>query len=314
MTVSLRAVSSRTLSRVVVIALSLVTLMIAGCSGVDPEVLAVESRPVVESRATAASELMRGTDLRSRVREDTAGRLRESLGAFENARALGSPDAAERKEILTKAAEVCFDLATVLSDADPKGPELLPLFEKSKNYAFECLLLVPEFRALMETTKNRVDKDAVALVPKPYASVLLLMASAWGRSAQLRGTFAEMADHPKLVVLARRALELDETVQFAGPHRFFGAYYAALPGIAGGDMKKSRTHFDRAIELAPQFLDNHVMLASDWALEEGDRDLARREIEFVLSQTIADSDPLWLDQTRAQAEARKLFLRLDAGK
>ncbi len=299
------------MSRVPVVIVGVLLLSSFGsCSGVDPEVLAIESRPATESVVSATTELARANDLRRRVKEDPLNRLREALAAAERARAIGGSTDAERKDILTRCAELAFELGSLIGDTDPKAADLLATYEKSKNYAFECLLLVPEFKAAMEQKKNKVDQESAQLVPKEYASVLLLMASAWGRSVELRGTFAQMADHGKLVLLAERALALDETVQYAGPHRFFGAYYAQLPGIAGGDMKRSRKHFDRAIEISPDFLENHVMLAEDWALEEGDLALARREIDFVLARTIADDDPLWFDQTQAQSDARRVAEKL----
>ena len=60
-------------------------------------------------------------------------------------------------------------------------------------------------------------------------------------------------------------MALDENYFFAGPHRYFGAMYGLAPGFAGGDMDKSREHFEKAIALAPNYLGSRVLYLEVWA-------------------------------------------------
>jgi len=75
---------------------------------------------------------------------------------------------------------------------------------------------------------------------------------------------------------------LDPAYDHAGADRFFGAARAESPAIAGGSLEKSRVHFARALELAPDYLENHLSRGMYYARRAGDAALYAQCLRRVL--------------------------------
>lgn len=75
-------------------------------------------------------------------------------------------------------------------------------------------------------------------------------------------------------------LTLDEKIDYAGPHRFLGLLYRDAPGwpVSVGDKAKARQHLLRAVELFPNFPENHLNLIETY-LQWNETDAARRATE-----------------------------------
>ena len=89
-----------------------------------------------------------------------------------------------------------------------------------------------------------------------------------GQMARVKGLGAL-----KLIGEMERALlrtcGIDETLDFAGPHRALGMLYLGAPGwpISLGSRKKGRVHLERAVELAPGYPGNRLFWLNgllDW--------------------------------------------------
>lgn len=60
----------------------------------------------------------------------------------------------------------------------------------------------------------------------------------------------------------KAARALDARFDFAGPDRNLGLLYLQAPTIGSiGDRRKAREHLERAVELAPEYPENHLNLA-----------------------------------------------------
>jgi len=64
----------------------------------------------------------------------------------------------------------------------------------------------------------------------------------------------------------KTALALDEKMDYAGPDRFVGLLYRDAPGwpVSLGDTGKARQHLVRAVELYPNFPENHLNLIESY--------------------------------------------------
>jgi tetratricopeptide (TPR) repeat protein len=62
------------------------------------------------------------------------------------------------------------------------------------------------------------------------------------------------------------ALTLDEKIDYAGPDRYVGLLYRDAPGwpVSVGDNGKARKHLRRAVELSPNFPENHLNLIESY--------------------------------------------------
>ncbi len=65
----------------------------------------------------------------------------------------------------------------------------------------------------------------------------------------------------------KTARDLDEKMDYAGPDRYVGLLYRDAPGwpISLGDNAKARQHLARAVELSPNFPENHLNLIESYS-------------------------------------------------
>jgi tetratricopeptide (TPR) repeat protein len=80
----------------------------------------------------------------------------------------------------------------------------------------------------------------------------------------------------------KKARQLDEHFDYAGPDRFLGQLYFQAPGwpASVGSRSKARKHLERAVELAPEYPENRLNLA-EASLKWRDKKLAQRELEAL---------------------------------
>lgn len=76
----------------------------------------------------------------------------------------------------------------------------------------------------------------------------------------------------------QQALELDEKCVYGGPHRFMAKFH-----LATDDTEEAYVHALRAVEIAPDFLHNQLVLAEAlWKL--GQKAQAIEKLEYILSK------------------------------
>ncbi|MFW6006193.1 MAG: TRAP transporter TatT component family protein, partial [Candidatus Bipolaricaulota bacterium] len=135
-----------------------------------------------------------------------------------------------------------------------------------------------------------------------------------GRLGETKGILDSLGDLPALVALNRRAVSLDETYLGGGAHRALGSIGGELLGrrpvtimqINKYDLSwgKAKKHFERAIELAPNCLENYFSYAKYYALKRGKKGTARDLLDEVLESPVGEEYPLI--NKIAKEKARKL--------
>lgn len=86
-----------------------------------------------------------------------------------------------------------------------------------------------------------------------------------------------------------KTLELEPTLDYAGPDRSLGMLYLEAPPwpASVGSKKKARSHLEAAVELSPQYPENHLCLAEAFAKWSDSKNL-EHEIK-VLGQLLPQS-------------------------
>ena len=214
---------------------------------------------------------------------------------------LESLAAEQQAEVLNRLAQLYYE-KSVLSEGDTE--EDRRLLEKGKEYGLRSLRLNPDFAEW----EGRDFAKAVGFVTDVGA--LLWTADNWGGIFQF-DPLAGLTGVGKLIVMHRHCLELDETFWGASCHNALGAILVTTPGFLGGNLEEGRQHLERAIELAPDYLTNHVVYAEYWGFtydalgnKNGvrDRELIEREAQFVLDAPIGDKWPFWNRIAKRDAE------------
>lgn len=111
-----------------------------------------------------------------------------------------------------------------------------------------------------------------------------------------------LADLPRAAAMMDRTLALDPGFFHGGPELFFGVYYGSRSPLLGGDPKKARAHFERAVAASGgKFLMAKFLYARHYAVQSQDKKL------FVKLLTEVENAPPGIlpDQALANALARK---------
>jgi hypothetical protein len=216
----------------------------------------------------------------------------------------------DNEQLLIAAAQAYSSFASVFA-ADQDEEYLKLIAEKARAYALRALAQ----RGFQDPIQSSFDdfEAAVQGSNKKDVPYLFWAATCWASWIMMHlDSMEAMAELPRVELMMRRALELDEGFYYGGPHIFMGMWLAVRPAIAGGDLQKAQEHFLRALDLGEgKFLMAYVYYADNYARRALDKELFVSTLEKVL-ETPADCTPeLTLLNTVAQQKAQELLTRVD---
>jgi len=182
---------------------------------------------------------------------------------------------------------------------------------KSRDYGINLLDLLPGFESL--DGMSIVDfKQTLSRLNKGHVPSLFWSAYGWATWVRYQsGAPAAMADLPIIEQIMLRVVELDESYYYGGAHIFLGTYYGSRPQMFGGDLEKSRKHFDQALAISERhFLLTQVAYAETYARMTFDRELYSALLTDVLNHPYKD-DELASSNQLAKMMAGKLLDQID---
>jgi hypothetical protein len=170
-----------------------------------------------------------------------------------------------------------------LDDVDRRVAQAADFYGRAKSYGLRLIelshknfseVLELDLDALAAEMANFDEKDVPGLFWTAYA---------WGSLINLKQDEPEhLINLPKVDLMMRRVLELDESFFFGGPHFFYGVYYGGRPETLGGDPEKAKVHFKRAIQITDgKYLMSRFLLAKYYAVAVQDRALFERTLTEI---------------------------------
>ena len=170
-------------------------------------------------------------------------------------------------------------------------------------------VLSPEFARRM-AAGERVDQ-AVSVLEANAVPALYWRAAALGKWAQREGFATVLSFKDEIRAVMTRCMELDRYYFYAGPDRYFGAFFAIAPAYAGGDLERSRAHFEESIRRHPDYFSSRVLYAENYAVKTQNRALFEEQLRMVI-----DGDPEAMPDVAPenrieQRKARELLERID---
>ena len=216
----------------------------------------------------------------------------------------------DNERLLISAAQAYASFASAFIQDEDKDYARV-LYARAKDYALRALaqigikdpLSIP-FEAFEKALNTLGKKDV------PY---IFWAASCWGNWISLsQGSIEALAELPRVELLMRKVLELDEGFYYGGAHIFMGILNGSKPKVAGGNLELARQHFLKAIELGRgEFLMTYTYYANYYAKKIFDKDLYVSTLKTVL-KTPADIMPnLTLLNTVAQTKAKAMLIEAD---
>jgi tetratricopeptide (TPR) repeat protein len=217
---------------------------------------------------------------------------------------------ANRKLLLT--ATQAFSSYAFTLDEMGESERAAALSVKAKDYGLALLSLAADLHGKIPGQLDDFNRILVSL-HKDNVPALFWAGYGWVTWIKLQdGAPAALADLPKVKQIMLRVLELDETYYYGAAHIFLGYYYGSRPEILGGDMEKSRRHFERALQInARNYLMAQVTYAESYARQTFNRELFKDLLTEVLNHPQAtDSDRSTSNQL-ARNRARQLLAQID---
>lgn len=239
-------------------------------------------------------------------------RLRAALVSWEKA-ALARPEKAATWVKLARGYHLLAD-GFLFPQAETKYThmeELIAAHERGVTSAERALWLVsPALKAKVLAGTSLAQALAVldgTAVPALYWYAVNLVKWSHGRGHTITGR------HRATVRAAMsRILELDATYWFGGADRYFGALYADLSSLRGGDVERSRLHFEKALAIAPGYFGTRVLMAElYWGKRVRNRQRYRETLKAVTELAVDVLPGIEPEQRIERKRAASLLKKCD---
>lgn len=209
-------------------------------------------------------------------------------------------------EILIRLSRANYFLADgYLTDAS----ERLLRYDQGAYFGEKAMALNPDFKAKLAAGVPLI--DALDVLGMQDLQAVYWTASNLGKWAKLKGTPTILANKDLIQKMLEKVNSLDETFYYAATSRYWGAFYAAAPAFAGGDLKKSREYFDKAIRIAPEFFAIKVLMAEMYCPKVKDRKLYRQLLTAVVEGDALLLPDVVAEQKVEQRKAQELLTKED---
>jgi tetratricopeptide (TPR) repeat protein len=292
-----------------------------GCAAKRPSSLETTEEEILAGKEEGDLEtIVEAGDRRWAGRSD-AEDLSRAIELYERATEVDASDLPESKrrrllaDLYVRLARAYFFKANAHVDRsdrpeDEREAEAMELFEKSLSAAERGIVLADSDLAEAvsggASLAERVDSADPDAIPALYWYATVL--GKWGMTKGYSTILEYQSDIQKTMQFVCR--ERPEYYH-GGCHRYFGAYWTRVP--FGKSAEKSRRHLQQAIEIAPYFLGNKVLMAEYYAVLADKRQLYERLLREVIEAPTEPADhPEVAPENRFhQQRARELLKRAD---
>ena len=271
--------------------------------------------------------LLSACSLKSVALRGTAELIRNGIGAFYEESDVQLAEESMASQI---------KLLEVLLKNDPSNPDLLLLcsqgfgayaflfveekdpgrargfYERGRDFGLAYLKKRTGTNFLTEPDLSVLGKKLQTLEVKDVP-ILFWTVYCWGGASNLsRDDPDAVASLPKIEKMMVRVDEISPGYFYGGADIFLGSYYGSRPKIFGGNLEKSKFHFDRGLKFTGgKFLMGWVLYAQYYAVPAQDREIFKELLSKVLS---SDSNPLpeqRLSNAVAKIKAQKLMEKIN---
>ena len=169
--------------------------------------------------------------------------------------------------------------------------------------------LSPEFAQAMSSGEPVT--AALAGLGAEATPALYWRATNLGKWARLDGFATLLAYKDEIRAIMTRCMELDRYYFFAGPDRYFGAFFSIAPSYAGGNLELSQQHFDESLRQQPGYFGTHVLYAQELAVKLQNREMFLEHLNLVINGDPAGLEGAEPENRVEQRKAQALIAQVD---
>lgn len=204
----------------------------------------------------------------------------------------------------------CNYAFSFVEDADPDRASNLYL--RGRGFAERLLVAdgVPEH--LIGQNPEQF-KNTLSTLDEDHLPGLYWMGQCWAGWLMLNlDDLQALVGISKVEAILQRALALDESYHYSGPHLLLGAFYGGRSKLLGGNPDKARNHFEKSLELTQQkFLMTKVLYAKTYAVQMQDLALFKKMLKEVMGAPVDILPEQQLANAVAKQKAQKLLESAD---
>jgi tetratricopeptide (TPR) repeat protein len=258
------------------------------------------------AQSQSVDEIIKKADAAYAENYASEARLREAIALYEQALTIDAKHRHALNQLSQAYHELAFGYLFIFSvDRAKTNDAQKAAYVKSMEYGLRSLRLNQTFAT------HEKEKFDVAVQSSNDVAALSWTANSWGRIVQaeaLSNPIGSLEGANKIKLMYERTIVLDEKYFAGQPRRGYGALLANLLPIQGGDLNKAKENIERALQMAPDFLETHIVYAREYALKANDKKLAEKELQFVLDAPEGERFRLW--NRIAKKEAQELLDQL----
>jgi tetratricopeptide (TPR) repeat protein len=241
----------------------------------------------------------RADALRLWQKRDDQASLEQALAKFETLHKANPTDI----ETLLYLTRGYFTLAELhFTDKDKK----MDTFEKARKFGVMGLETNPEYKKL---AKNDVE-EAISKLTQREAPITFWTATSLGKWAKLNGVMSSLGKKGEILAMVKQVDKTMPDYFHGGVPRYWGGFYAIAPGIAGGDMDKSKDNFKKAMKVAPEYLGTKTLYAEAYLVKKDDKKGFKQTLEEVIAAPVGPEE-IAPENKLEKKKAQRLLKEMD---
>lgn len=198
-----------------------------------------------------------------------------------------------------------------LSFDEAKKPEMMSTYEEGTRAAERALVVNSSDFGERMRAGTRIE-EAIDVLDASAVPALYWRASNLGKWASADGFATLLSYKDEIRAVMGRCLELDREFFYYGPDRYFGVFYGRAPSFAGGDVARSREHFETSLRQHPNYFATRVLMAQDYAVKTQERAVFDEQLNLVINGDPESAGPEVAPENRCeQRKAQALMARAD---
>jgi len=170
-------------------------------------------------------------------------------------------------------------------------------------------MLAPDFVAAVEGGEDH--ETAILKAPPEAVPAMYWQATNLGKWAASKGFATKLKYKDTIAATMKHVKSLDENYFYAAPWRYFGAFEAATAGLAGGDLDKSKTNFEKSIEMAPNYLGTKVLFATYYCTKAQNKELYEKLLNEVIASDPTADPAIEAENLREIEKAKQALAKID---
>ncbi len=193
----------------------------------------------------------------------------------------------DNRELLTLAARGFAGYSLLfLEDSSPERS--VNLYSRAVDYGFRALSCSKHIDNLRNDIPLRSFTEKISKLGREEAEAAYWTAVAWSGiiNIKIQTSYNVLVDIPRVNLLMKQVMQIDSLYYYSGPLLYFGAYYASVPAMAGGNIELSRQYFEQAdSNNNGQFLFGKLLYAKYVAVQTLDRELFIKLLNEIVTHT-----------------------------